>query len=168
MNNTLALKDKSISSNDKGAKVTNNWSSKIESLKSKKADKIKDAEKAQLQYQKDLQKYQKDLEKQQKEQQKLQEQNANAQEKMKMNYQKWKQNSFSAFAGNPSNRIAKPGMSAPKTPPPATPALMPQQPNQKIASYISDIGSEGIQMRIKHATQMRKLNNLIKYVSYTE
>ena len=105
----------------------------------------------------------KDAEKAQKDAEKLKEQNASAAEKMRMNWQQYKDQSIKAFAGNSSSNLLTPGQSLPSFPEKPKADF---QPGQKIASTLTLTGSKHIERMIKHATQMRKLKNLIKYIEY--
>lgn len=138
------------------------WSDKINNISTNKEKRLSDANKAKEKYQKDLQKYYKDQEKAQKEQQKFQEQNASAADKMRANWAKYREQSINAFAGNATSNLTTPGQNLPSFPQKPT-----EPPTQmKVASILSDIGSKDIERMIKHASQMHKLNNLIKYVEF--
>lgn len=143
------------------------WMEKVKSISDNKANRLKDAEKAKLKYEKDLAKWNKD-------QEKLKLDNASAAEKMRMNWQKYREGAIKAFSGNYNSSITQPGQPLPSVP------QKPQDPSQqfnpmqgeslgpKLASTISNLGSKHIEGLIKHASQMRKLNNLIKFIEYAK
>lgn len=133
------------------------WANKFKAFSENKKKRLLDAAKAKEQYQKELQKFND-------EQQKLKEQNASASERMAANWARYKEQAVSAFAGNSTSNLTTPGQGMPSFP------KKPEAQNSqlKVASVLSNIGSENIQRMIKHASQMHKLNNLIKYVEFAE
>ena len=138
------------------------WLDKVNGLNTKKVDREKEFEKAKSQYNKDLSKWKS-------EQEKIKLENANAAERMKANWQKYRENAIKSFAGNYNKSITTPGQQLPFIPQKPEEQFNPMQGESlgpKIASVLSSRGSVHIESMIKHAYQMRKLNNLIKYVEY--
>lgn len=138
------------------------WLDKVNNLATKTIDRKKEFEKAKSQYDKDLSKWKA-------EQEKIKLENANAADKMKANWQKYKENAIKSFAGNYNKSITTPGQELPFIPKKPEEQFNPMQGEAlgpKIASVLSSRGSAHIDSMIKHAYQMRKLNNLIKYIEY--
>lgn len=161
------VKSNNSSSKDPTKRKPFGWMEKIKSISDNKANRIKDAEKAKLKYEKDLAKWNKD-------QEKLKLDNASAAEKMKMNWQKYREEAIKAFSGNYNSNISQPGQplpSVPKKPIDPSQQFNPMQGESlgpKLASTLSNLGSRHIEGIIKHASQMRKLNNLIKFIEYAK
>lgn len=135
------------------------WLDKVNTLSINKEKRIQDLDKAKAKYEKDLAKWKKEQEKQKLE-------NAGAADKMRMNWQNYKENAAKAFSGSYAKSLSQPGQQLPKVPEKPTFDLSADNSTPKLASIISNLGSSYIEGMIKHASQMRRLSNLIKYIEY--